>query len=197
MWQFAPICAQEPTVAQVSTMVFSPTCAPKIDEAGHQHHALGDVGAVAHHRAGNHADACIAETVFTPTGKFQRHLVESRRASGAKFHHHVVVEPERQQNRLLEPLVDLPAAVPSGSATRALPESSNSSASSTILRTSALAGVTVSRASKAASIAVSRSDMGLLAPLGLLICVAAPNRCRPARQVSCLRQKHSLEVTSR
>ena len=25
MWQFRPICAQEPTVAQVSTIVFSPT----------------------------------------------------------------------------------------------------------------------------------------------------------------------------
>jgi hypothetical protein len=25
MWTFAPICAQDPTVAQVSIMVFSPT----------------------------------------------------------------------------------------------------------------------------------------------------------------------------
>src|SRR6478735_4347897 len=34
MWQFLPICAQEPTVAQVSTMVPEPTYAPRLTKDG-------------------------------------------------------------------------------------------------------------------------------------------------------------------
>jgi hypothetical protein len=34
MWTLAPICAQEPTVAQVSTMVLRPTWAPALTKEG-------------------------------------------------------------------------------------------------------------------------------------------------------------------
>src|SRR5215813_13719274 len=43
-----PICAQEPTVAQV-------------DEGGHQHHARRHIGRAAHHAAGHRAEAFLLE----------------------------------------------------------------------------------------------------------------------------------------
>ena len=69
------------------------------------------------------------------------------------------------------------------SATRALPESSRPSASSTILRTSSLAGVTVSRASNAASMAASSSDIAGSLRIESVSCRApiAPGRLGQAK----------------
>jgi hypothetical protein len=39
----------------------------EVDEAGHQHHALGDEGAAPHDRAGHHAEAGLAEAVHRPS----------------------------------------------------------------------------------------------------------------------------------
>ena len=108
MWQFLPICAQEPTVAQVSTMVPSSDVGAEIDERGHQHHARRDIGRAAHDRAGDRAEAGAAEIVGRHAGELGRDLVPPGRSAGGARDGDRVVEAEREQDRLLEPLVDGP-----------------------------------------------------------------------------------------
>ena len=81
-----------------------------VDEARHQHRAGRDVGAAADDRAGNRAEAGVGELLLAPAGELGRHLVppvRAARAAGDRLHR---VEPEGQQHRLLEPLVDDPLA---------------------------------------------------------------------------------------
>src|SRR5690606_39846751 len=78
-----------------------------VDEAGHQHHVLAEVGAAARHRTRHHAHAPLAELGLAMALEAQRHLVPVR--TPLAFHHRHVVDPEVQQHRLLQPLVDLPA----------------------------------------------------------------------------------------
>ena len=128
MWQRLPICAQEPTVAQVSTIVAFVDIGAEIDEGRHQHDARRDIGGAADDRARHGAEAGGAEAVLAPAVELRRHLVppgRARRAAGMMLH---VVQPERQQHRLLQPLVDDPSRRRCFSATRTLPESSSSSA---------------------------------------------------------------------
>ena len=115
MWQFLPICAHEPTVAHVSTIVPEVDIGADIDEGRHQHDVGRDEGRAAHDAAGHGAEAGGAEAVVVPAGEFRRHLVEpgrwaARGVDGAAGHRRRIVEAEGQQHRLLEPLVDLPLA---------------------------------------------------------------------------------------
>ncbi len=110
----APICAQQPTVTQVSTMVLAPDIGAEIDEARHQHGVAGDEGGMAHDRAGHGAKAGLAEAVLAPAGEFRGDLVPPGRAAGAALDDGVVAKPERQQHRLFQPLVDLPRRRPLG-----------------------------------------------------------------------------------
>src|SRR6185312_8845915 len=53
----------------------------------------------------------IAKTVLTPALELRRYLVPPRGLAGAAGNGAHVVEAERQQHRLLQPLIDLPLAV--------------------------------------------------------------------------------------
>jgi hypothetical protein len=79
-----------------------------VDEARHEHDIARDVRAVPHDCTGHDAGADLAEPCGVEAFEAQRHLVEVGRGRG--IHHHVGIEPERQQHRLLEPFVDAPAA---------------------------------------------------------------------------------------
>jgi hypothetical protein len=135
-----------------------------VDEARHQHHALGDVAAAPRHRARDHAEAGVAEAVLAPAGELARHLVVGRSARGALLDDRIVVEPERQQHRLLEPLVDLPAARAVGLGDARLAAVEQLERRLDRLAHSALAGVTERRSSQAREMALSRSA-DMLAPL--------------------------------
>src|SRR5262249_55875414 len=57
------------------------------------------------------AETCIPKAVLAPAIELRRHLVPPRhlaRTAGNDAH---VIEAERQQDRLLEPLIDLPSSV--------------------------------------------------------------------------------------
>jgi hypothetical protein len=82
-----------------------------VPEAGHQHHPGGDIGGTAHHRAGHGAETGVAEALFLPAVELRGDLVPPDRLAGAARDDAHVVEAERQQHRLLEPLVDPPGAV--------------------------------------------------------------------------------------
>ncbi|MEH2493595.1 hypothetical protein V1294_000074 [Bradyrhizobium sp. AZCC 1678] len=105
-----PICAQLPTVDQGVDHGRLIDIGAEIDEGRHQHDVAGDERRTAHDRAGDGAEACIAKTVLAPALELRGHLVPPRglaRAAGYSAH---VVEAERQQHRLLQPLIDLPLA---------------------------------------------------------------------------------------
>jgi hypothetical protein len=59
------------------------------------------------------AGAGIGEIRLAPAGELHAHFVEHRRAAGPR-HGHIAVQPERQQHRLLEPLLHHPAIRPGG-----------------------------------------------------------------------------------
>ena len=67
---------------------------------------------MAHDRARHGAKARLAKSVLAPAGEFRRDLVPPGRPARAAFDDRVVVEPERQQHRLFQPLVDLPRRRP-------------------------------------------------------------------------------------
>ncbi len=75
MWQFLPICAQEPTVAQVSTIVPLADMGADIDEARHQHDARRDIGRAAHDRSPARRGSRPRGSGLAPAGEFRRHLV--------------------------------------------------------------------------------------------------------------------------
>ena len=65
---------------------------------------------MAHDAARHRAEAGLAEAVLTPALELGRDLVPPRDFAGPARDHFHVVETKRQQHRLLEPLMDLPAA---------------------------------------------------------------------------------------
>src|SRR5450759_3607335 len=83
----------------------------EIDEGRHQHHAGRDIGRAAHHAAGHRAEAGLAKARGVPALELGIDLVPPHRLAGAARDHAHIVEPERQQHGLLQPLIDLPAAV--------------------------------------------------------------------------------------
>ena len=110
MWTFRPICAQLPDRRPGVDHRPLADIGADVDEARHQHRALADERAAAHDAARHRAEAGGAERGLVPVGELQRHLVEIARRGMTD----VVVQPERQQHRLLQPLVDAPAAVAVG-----------------------------------------------------------------------------------
>ena len=83
----------------------------EIDEGRHQHDVLGDEGRAAHDRTRHGAETGVAEFLLGIILELRGHLVPPGRAAGAAADRAHVVETERQQHRLLQPLVDLPRAV--------------------------------------------------------------------------------------
>src|ERR1051326_8120996 len=86
-----------------------------IDEARHQDNVRRDIGGVADDRARDGAKTGVAKAIGRPAGEFRGHLVPPfrraafgiERAAGDLDH---VIEAERQQPRLFQPLMHLPAA---------------------------------------------------------------------------------------
>jgi hypothetical protein len=64
---------------------------------------------VADDAAGHGAEAGRLEARRVPALELRRHLVEPAGTAGAAVHRHRIVQPERQQHRLLQPLVHPPA----------------------------------------------------------------------------------------
>src|SRR3546814_1464689 len=81
-----------------------------VDEAGHQHRALADESAAPDDRTGHRAEARLTELTRTTGREFGGHLVPPIGAAGAARDLGHVVQAEREQHGLLEPLVDAPAA---------------------------------------------------------------------------------------
>ncbi len=67
---------------------------------------------MAHDRAGNGAKSRFAEPVLSPALHFRGDLVPPRSLTRAALDDPVVIEAEREQHRLLQPLVDLPRIRP-------------------------------------------------------------------------------------
>ena len=82
----------------------------EIDEGRHQHDVPGDEGRAADDGARHRAKAGVAKPVLAPAVELRRHLVPPRGLAGAAGNRAHVVEAERQQHRLLQPLIDLPFA---------------------------------------------------------------------------------------
>src|SRR5690606_18122693 len=80
-----------------------------VDEAGHQHHVPAEVGAATDEGARHHAHAQLAELGLAEVAETGGHLVPER--GRRAIHHRHVVDTEVQQHGLLQPLVDLPAAL--------------------------------------------------------------------------------------
>ena len=77
-----------------------------VDEARHQHDALARCRRRGARRARHGAEAGVAEAVLAPALELRRHLVPPGAPPGPPSTIAVVVEAEREQHRLLEPLVD-------------------------------------------------------------------------------------------
>jgi hypothetical protein len=82
----------------------------EIDEGGHQHDVFGDESRAADDGTRDGAKAGVAKPVLAPALEFRGHLVPPRGHAGTAGNRAHVVEAERQQHRLLQPLVDLPLA---------------------------------------------------------------------------------------
>ena len=82
----------------------------EIDEARHQHDVGRDVGGMAHDATRHRAKARGGELRFAPAGELRRHLVPPAGAARPARDRAQRIEAERQQHRLLQPLVDPPAA---------------------------------------------------------------------------------------
>ena len=115
IWQFLPIWAQEPTVAQVSIMVPLSTRAPTLTKHG----MSTTPGAMKAERRttqfGHGAEAGVLEAVGAPAREFRRHLVVPGGLAGAletaaAGDRRGVVEAEGEQHGLLQPLARLPLA---------------------------------------------------------------------------------------
>ena len=84
---------------------------PDVHEGGHQHHVLGDEGALAHHRVRHGPEAGGFELRRFPAVELVGHLVPpgaDASAQGSRPHHLIGVEAEAHQHRLLQPLVGDP-----------------------------------------------------------------------------------------
>src|SRR5438874_8306915 len=88
-----------------------------IHKTRHQHDVRRDIGRVPHDRAGDGAEAGITEPVGRPAGEFGGHLVPPFGGAALGIDRTArdlghIVEAERQQYRLFQPLVNLPTAGP-------------------------------------------------------------------------------------
>ena len=91
-----------------------------IDEAGHQHGALGDKGRAAHDGAGTARKPAARNRFSSQPANLESTLSHQRRVARRAFDQLHVVEPEGQQHGLLQPLMHMPlAAVFLGDAQRA------------------------------------------------------------------------------
>src|SRR5207302_7896770 len=79
-----------------------------VDVARHQYNVRRDVGAATHHRVRHDAGAAGTQLLFRSERVFEGHLVVEARE--AAVHGHVLASAEREQHRLLQPLVPDPAA---------------------------------------------------------------------------------------
>src|SRR4051794_36821 len=80
----------------------------EIDEGRHQHDVLRNESRAAHDCTWHRAEAGGSKAALVPTIELRWYLVPPvcpTRTAGNRAH---VVEPERQQNGLLEPLIDVP-----------------------------------------------------------------------------------------
>ena len=145
--------AQLPIEAQVSTIVPSPTKAPMLTKLGISTTPLLPMRAApGRWRARDGAELGLREARGVPAGELGRHLVPPHRTAGSARIASIGLELEGEQDRLLEPLVDVPARAPS-SATRARRHRGRRIASSTASRTASGASPpSSSRRSQASSI---------------------------------------------
>ncbi|MDT4881562.1 hypothetical protein FQZ97_1174320 [compost metagenome] len=79
-----------------------------VDVAGHEDGALGNVAAPTRHGRRHHAHTAGLHLGFAQVGKLRLDLVEEAQITRA--HDLVVLQAERQQHRLLDPLVHRPLA---------------------------------------------------------------------------------------
>ncbi len=82
----------------------------EIDEGRHQHGARRHVGRAPYDRARHGAEPGLAEIDRAPSGEFRRHLVPPAAVAGPARDQRHRVKAEREQHRLLEPLIDHPCA---------------------------------------------------------------------------------------
>src|SRR5258706_14485852 len=66
---------------------------------------------MAHDAVGNGAEAGAFEFGGGPAVEFRRHLIPPDGLAGSALEHSHVVEPERQQHSLFQPLIDLPTPI--------------------------------------------------------------------------------------
>jgi hypothetical protein len=111
------IWAQEPTVAHVSIIVPSPMGA-EIDEGRHQHDARRDIGRAPDDAVRHGTETGLLEFGRAPAVELRGDLVPPHGAARSAWDHAHVVEAEREQHRLLQPLVV--TQPPAFSATRRL-----------------------------------------------------------------------------
>ena len=96
-----------------------------IDEARHQHDVGRDIGRAAHDAARHGAEAGVAEALRRPSRRISTAPCPTTAAPpGPPRDLAHVVEAERQQHRLLQPLMDLPARRRSSRRRASLPLSS-------------------------------------------------------------------------
>jgi hypothetical protein len=163
----APICAQEPTVAQVSTMVFSPTWAPRLTKDGiktapfpmkalRRATAPGTArNPASRQRAASqpaHLESTLSHQVPPCGAPAIGSMSRRRNDSSTAFLAHWLTRHSPSACR---------------SATRSAPRSSASSVASTASRASPrVSGVSAARSSQAASIAASSSSWDMDRPPG-------------------------------
>src|SRR5690606_251804 len=70
-----------------------------------------NVAAATGNGTGNDAETGIAKTRFIPAVELARDLVVGRRSCCTGWYNRVIVEAKREEHSLLQPLVDLPAAL--------------------------------------------------------------------------------------
>ncbi len=77
-----------------------------VDERGHQNHIARDVTAPARNSGRNHAKAALRKTLGIVVNKLRGHFVI--KLHGTRRHRLIVLQAKRQQDRFLDPLVNLP-----------------------------------------------------------------------------------------
>ena len=154
-----PICAQEPTVAQASIIEPSPTYAPMLTKLGSSTAPLAICAPRRTMEPGTTRKPPARNSASVQPVNFSGTL--SKAGAPAEPYSITALSFRRKDSRtaFFSHWLTFHPPLPSGSATRAAPESSRPSARSTLARTSSLAGVTVSRTSKAASMAAERCAM--------------------------------------
>ena len=110
MWQCAPTWAQEPTVAQVSIMVPSPTRAPTLTKLGIRTAPLAMKAERRTTAPGTARKPAARNLRLVPAQEFGIDLVPPHRTVRRAVDQLHVVEAEGQQHGLLQPFMHLPLA---------------------------------------------------------------------------------------